>query len=60
MNIPAHIFKCKHCQTPLGVTVGVTLHVGAVEFDKPVSLRCVKCQRATFWAPAKVETVKAA
>lgn len=56
MSTPAHIFKCKHCHTPLGVTVGATLHVGAAEFEKPVSFKCGKCQRSNFWAPAKMES----
>jgi hypothetical protein len=59
VSTPAHIFKCKHCQTPLGVTVGVTLYVGAVEFVKLIALRCVKCSRTSTWAPEKVSAQSA-
>lgn len=58
------IFNCKHCGTPLGVTVGASLRMRVVdertgdiitvEFDqKPVSPRCGKCGDKTFWTPNK-------
>lgn len=64
MTTPAHIFKCKHCQTPLGVTVGERLRFQVVdertggtinvEFDaKPVSPRCGKCGYKSTWVPDK-------
>lgn len=64
MSTPAHIFRCKHCHTPLGVTVGASLRLKVVdertgdiinvEFDeKPVSPRCGRCGDKTFWTPHK-------
>jgi hypothetical protein len=57
MSSPQSIFKCKHCQTPLGVTVGSVLMVGAVKFVKAVTLQCVLCHRVSTWYPAKAAEV---
>lgn len=64
MSAQSSIFKCKHCHTPLGVTVGASLRMRVVdertgdiitvEFDKkPVSPKCGGCGYKSTWVPDK-------
>lgn len=59
MKGEASIFKCKNenCQTPLGVSQGASLMVGAVKFGRSVTLDCAVCNRRNFWTPEKVAPV---
>lgn len=54
MSTPAHIFRCKHCQTPLGVTVGSVLQMGTGKVERPQKIQCVVCSRHTYWMPDRV------
>lgn len=48
------VFKCKQCQTPLGVSLGAALMVGAVKFARSVTLDCAVCGRRNYWTPEKI------
>lgn len=54
MSAPAHIFKCKHCHTPLGVTFGNRFMIGGMKVGEPgrnVTVECPKCGDAACWRP---------
>jgi hypothetical protein len=50
-------FCCKRCKAELGVTNGLRLIVGSVEFRARIPLRCLICQVVTVWYPPRLPKV---
>lgn len=44
---------CTRCKTPLGIMLGVLLHVGAAIFDRPTALVCAVCGQRRVWTPPR-------
>lgn len=47
----ALIFRCKHCDAPIGAQTDAALIVGAAKFFFTVTMECLLCKRTLRWKP---------